>query len=395
MLAGSAIGEEVRRESLAAVDAVADDLERAAGDLADVHGASLGHGVAGCALLFDALERSGRRPGAGKVARSLLQAATRAERGRRSTSLYGGWPGVALAISVVLEEDEADRALAPADAALARATARLAWSGPFDLMEGLVGLGVLAAARLPRPGAAGALAAVVRHLDALALPDREGLAWRDPAYPGEVDTGMAHGVAGVTALLALALRTGAEPKRAVAALEGAVAWLLGAAAAHDPVPGVLRDEGDPREFGFDAWCHGDPGVAGAVLAAADAAGREDWRRAGLDVAERAARRPVADVDPGVAGACHGAGGLALLYARLERAGASGAGAAADAWARRALALRRPETGIGGFADPGPVPGPAPGLLFGAAGAVLGLLGACGLGATGWERALLLCDEDTR
>src|SRR5436190_1128856 len=66
------------------------------------------------------------------------------------------------------------------DAALDELLAATDWSGSFELMYGLAGIGVYALERLPRASGRRALARVVVLLDRLALRDGDGVAWRAP-----------------------------------------------------------------------------------------------------------------------------------------------------------------------------------------------------------------------
>ena len=101
----------------------------------------------------------------------------------------------------------------------------------------MVGLGIYALERLPRPAARQCLERVVDRLAELA-ERRDGLAaWFSPperlasflrdAYPdGLYNLGASHGVAGIVTLLAAACRAGASAALAGPLLEGAVVWLL-------------------------------------------------------------------------------------------------------------------------------------------------------------------------
>src|SRR6185503_7127689 len=106
-------------------------------------------------------------------------------------------PGVT-AWSPWVEGEAAARALAAAEEALLSLLRQAPWKGVDDLLGGLVGLGVYALERLPRPTAAAMVPLVVARLGERAGADGRGLAGDDP--------GMAHGTAGVIALLARLIR---------------------------------------------------------------------------------------------------------------------------------------------------------------------------------------------
>jgi hypothetical protein len=109
--------------------------------------------------------------------------------------------------------------------------------GDYDLIEGLVGFGVSALERLPRPAAITCLERVVDRLAAMAEPQGGGTTWwTDPAwlpaetraeYPrGYYNLGLAHGVPGVIGLLGQVCAAGVLQDKARPLLDGAVHWLL-------------------------------------------------------------------------------------------------------------------------------------------------------------------------
>ena len=238
----------------------------------------------------------------------------------------------------------------------------------YDLVSGLVGLGVYALERLPRPPARAALDRIVARLAELAEDD----AWFTPSHilspdarrmspSGHWDLGMAHGAAGVVALLAHA---GADRPldRATARLVGQqlppgsgsryAAWL---APGQSPRPART------------AWCYGDPGIAAALLAAG-------CRDEAVEVAHAAAGRPRAQTGIVDAGLCHGAAGLMHVFNRLSQAtGEVSLAGAARQWFDEALVLPIAE----------------PGFLEGQAGLGLALLAAVSDVEPAWDRVLLL------
>ena len=102
-----------------------------------------------------------------------------------------------------------------------------------------------------------------------------------------------------------------------------------------------------------------------------------------------------------AGLCHGAGGVGHLYHRLYRTtGDARLKAIARRWFAHALELRRPGTGVAGYAPP-PPPGSESeaetrvvdqndsSLITGAAGIGLALLSAISPVAPAWDRIFLM------
>jgi lantibiotic modifying enzyme len=215
---------------------------------------------------------------------------------------------------------------------------------------------------------------------------------------GLYDLGLAHGNAGILALLGQACARGVAAAEARALLAGAVPWLL---AHQNPsgspsrfptriVPG--QENGSSRV----AWCYGDLGIAVALLVAARGAREPDWERTALGLARGAAARSLEDSGVADAGLCHGAGGNAHLFNRLFQAtGDPVLGQAARTWAGRALEMRRPGEGIGGYLTLVPNQrlekewAEDPGFLTGAAGIGLALLALATPIEPSWDRALLV------
>ncbi len=373
------------------------------GDRAHVAGPTGGPltaGAAGWAVLHAYAARS--RPDAGHddAAERHLDAAFEAVADEvMGPSLFGGFSGVAWADAHLHPvtaggEDTAEEV----DAIVLELVTRDARQLRYDLVGGLVGLGVYALERRPR--APGCLEAIVARLDELAAAEPDGI-WTTPPHhlpahqrerapAGLRDLGVAHGVAGVIALLAGALGVAVEPARCRRMLERAVPWLL-AQRLPDGFPAQLV-AGEPARASRQAWCYGDPGTAAALLLAARAAGEAAWEAAALDIAREAAARPLERAGVVDAMLCHGAAGLGHIYNRLHQAtGDAALRAAAIAWFDRALAMRRPGEGVGGLRahdgergwhDDG-------GLLTGSAGVALALLGATSAIEPCWDRMLLL------
>ena len=295
------------------------------------------------------------------------------------------------------------------DEALLASVSQAPWRGPYDLINGLVGIGLYAIERLPDERAANCLVQIVDRLAELAVPAAEGVAWLSPpdllpaylreAYPrGLYDLGLSHGAAGVVALLGAACHAGVARATAERLLAGAVPWLL---ARRLSAGGTARfasyyhpDVAQPPAR--LAWCYGDLGIAAALHVASRGAGREDWEREAVALAVAAAQRPQATSGVLDAGLCHGAAGAGHLFHRLyQESGDELLRAAADRWLRHALELRRPGTGVAGYrAWSSDLSGTLawrddPGLLEGAAGVALALLAAVSSVAPEWDRMLAI------
>ncbi len=418
LLAGDTAGR-----AWAAIEAIARDVPppRAADGVSP----GLARGHAGLALFFAYLAAARGEAGDRERALEHLDAAAEGLATEPlGTGLLGGFTGVAwalrhLAAGPLAGESIAADATEEIDDALEGLLDGGAWGGPYDLIEGLAGIAVYALEGLapsspsipapPSPAAESArrlLSRVIDELERTADRRDQGLAWFTPsellpehqravAPGGYYNCGVAHGVPGVVAVLARCRAAGVEPRRSAALAAPAVEWLL--ARRQRPSAGSVFPSwvgpGIPPHPARLAWCYGDPGVAAALAVAAAEAGRADWRVAALETARRAAARPPERSGIEDAGLCHGAAGAGHLFHRLHRAtGDPALGAAAEHWLGKAIAMREPGRGIGGYRAWEPSAGgwqDEPGLLVGAAGVGLALLAAVTPVEPAWDR-LLLC-----
>ena len=377
-----------------------------------VEEASLAGGRAGLATLYAYLAKAGFADRASETSQAFLdQAAEAVGDVNMPPSLYGGFTGVAwtlehLSDRVGRADDDPNEEI---DAALAAYVARSPWTDDYDLVSGLVGLGVYALERLPRPGAGALLSMIVDRLEEASVNTEAGTTWltrpdllpehqRRECPEGYYNLGLAHGVPGVIALLGGACAAGVGGARARPLLDGAVQWLLSQKCSDDGGSLFPRwiAPGNPLRPARSAWCYGDPGIAAALLCAAQAVGDASWEREAHEIARFAAARPPADAGVRGAGLCHGAAGLAHLFNRLFQAtGDEGLAEAARFWFTEALNMRQPGRGIAGFAASYPrVEGGVdwiddPGLLTGAAGIALALTAAVTTVEPDWDRMLLV------
>lgn len=372
---------------------------------------ALANGRAGQALLYAYLAKAGLARRARETSQALLdEAAEAVTKVSLPPWFYQGFPGVAWAVAHVDEVEERND-VDPSeeiDAALHACLSRSPWVDDYDLVSGLVGLGVYALERLPRPGARGLLALIVERLEEMSERTETGVRWltppgllpdhqREKAPNGYYNLGLAHGVPGVIALLGGVCAAGIARAKARRLLDGAVSWLLSQKRprnASSAFP-ALTAPGMPARPARSAWCYGDPGIAVALLCAARAVENVSWEREALEIARRAAARPPDQAGVRDAGLCHGAAGLGHLFNRMYQAtGDRCLGDAACSWFARTLALRRPGCGIAGYAALQSRAGePArwrddPGLLTGATGIALALLAAVTPIEPAWDRMLL-------
>jgi lantibiotic modifying enzyme len=397
----------LRERALRSVDEIVDALQKRQG----LSGPSLSNGLAGLALLFAELDRGQPQRGHRNQAEQLiLEAASAIEEVPLLPWLYGGFSGIAwsitrlgaLGISPIEDLEEIDEALLGL-------VSRRPWNGNYDLIIGLVGLGVYALERLPRPVAARCLEEIVARLEERSSRAGAGISWWTPpedlppqqraeCQDGYFNFGAAHGVPAVVALLALIARAGVAERRARELSEGGARWLLANRLPDSPgarfptytAPGI------PVQPSRSAWCYGDPGVVLCLLVAARALSDRELERTVLEIACEAARRPVERAGVKDVTVCHGAAGLGHLYNRLYQAtGEPLFKETATSWFARTLEMRRPGEGVGGYCSWQQLPDgeefgwvPDGTLLMGATGVALALLTACHPFPPTWDGLLM-------
>lgn len=296
------------------------------------------------------------------------------------TSLHAGFTGIAWAVEHLRSPGTEDSNEA-IDEALLEALSQ-PWRGDYDLVGGLVGIGVYA---LERPRGLTLLERVVAQLSALAQHEPAGVSWYTAPPSKPFNLGVPHGIPGVIALLGVA--GGRGMRQASQLVERAVEWLF----AHDDKDGfpVFAEPERKHPPARLSWCYGDAGIAAALLASGQA---PDHATA---LALRAARRSPEATGVVDAGLCHGAAGLGHLFNRMyQTTGEALLGDAARLWFTRALAMERPGQGLAGYQSwlPSDTGGMAwaedPSFLTGVAGIGLALLAATSERAPAWDRVLL-------
>jgi len=297
------------------------------------------------------------------------------------------------------------------DALIIRKIPEMTSSSPYDLISGLAGLGVYFLERLPRESASRGMRAVFDQLERLARYENSGITWfsgpellpdwqRKQCPNGYYNLGVAHGIPGIIHFLSEASVSDAvDPDRVSKLLTGSMDWLIaharpkGLASRFSSwiVPG--QDPSDSRM----AWCYGDLGILVVLLQVTRRAGRSDWKEFAQEVLDHCLGWPEEKTGIGDAPLCHGAAGVAHIFNRIyQQEGDSRCRDAALMWYEQVLAMRQPDSGVGGYfsltrPDPdGPVVwDPSPAFLDGASGVALALLAAVTSVDPGWDRLMLL------
>jgi hypothetical protein len=143
---------------------------------------------------------------------------------------------------------------------------------------------------------------------------------------GNLNCGLAHGVPGLLALLALAYRAGARVPGQGDAINRLGTWLV-RHRTHDRwgvswpafVPlgadGVERPT-SAREPSRTAWCYGSPGIARALWLAGDALSQPHLQTLAVEAMDAVFRRPVTQRGIDSPTFCHGVAGLLQITLRF-------------------------------------------------------------------------------
>ncbi len=382
-------------------------------NLASVQDISLGSGLAGIAIFFAYLSKYKQEPEYLLATRELVERiAEQFSDAARTPWLYAGFTGVAWAlhhIRAVLPEcvDLEDGAITEAiDSFLLEFLDSPKIKADFDLIRGIVGLGVYGLLTFNSERSKAIVSLVLRHLESISEVDERGrrywrtlpqyFHWRHEAemYPaGNRNLGLAHGNPGVIGFLAAATQKENYANDDVRnILHEAVTWMLSnrqPPPTASAFPAVAEKRGECR----CAWCYGDLGAAISILRAGYSLHNQEFVSAGWDIAERTLERPFESMGVEDPMFCHGAVGLAHMYNRLfQWCGEDRYARRAREWVHRTLDFRCANEGIAGYrffhtlkkawvTDPG--------FLTGAAGIGLALLAAVQDLPPAWDEVLLI------
>jgi hypothetical protein len=393
----------------------------------------LGQGHAGIAVLCATMDRNHPGEGWDALGHRHLRVAAEAVR-PDDPSLFSGLSGVGFAATQLAAGRPRyqrlltglDTALQPlVDAAIARLEGCAGCSvTQFDLISGLAGTGVYLLGRPTGP----LVQRLLRSLAGLLADSGEPRRWHTPpelatgplraSFPaGLHNCGLAHGVPGPLALLSLAMLDGIAVPRGEDAIRTAAAWLAahrtGSIDAPDWPDGVGLDEATSRtepavghavapppegvDPGRAAWCYGAPGVARSLWLAGTAVGEPAWCVLAARAIRAIAARPPTSWELATPTFCHGFAGLLQVLRRFDGdLRDATVHAAADSLASQLAGVFEPGSllGVRGV-EPEGVLVDQPGLLDGAPGVALALLGAptaidgAGESRAAWDRMFLL------
>lgn len=392
-------------QARAVVAEIADVLREPSGVGWDQPG--LTRGASGHAILYSYLAECELTENAAQAA-GLFEERARSLIARTpgTLSLYDGLTGVGTAAiwsRRLASRPYAEKLGRTIDLVIARALQTDLRKAGFDLMLGLVGLGVYAGFRVAEPTSPEILERIVELLEDFAEVTPDGIAWPSrpeflterliKLYPnGFHDLGLAHGAPGVIAFLSHCVHLGVDPERARRLVTETMPWLR---SQRHPDPAPPRypnrvEPGKPVGKGRIAWCHGDPSVAIAMLVAGRLLEVPEWEREAIDLARNAAH--CAPSSDGIFDTClcHGAAGVGHVYNRMsQQTGDRELEDVARRWFERALQMLEPGNVMAGFPSLVPELKMGHGMLMGAAGVALAFASAISSVPPDWDRVLLL------
>jgi lantibiotic modifying enzyme len=389
-------------------------------------GATLAMGSAGLSLFYAYLSRASddRHYYTDEADRFISQACDALTTVPMSASLYRGLSGIAWTVQHLhgfFYENETDDPETDPNEEIDRMLLGNLWApGKFDLWEGCVGVGVYALERYPHPASIKLLELMINRLDQLSTPDDTGIAWftrpenlsrrrRSTFSEGYYDTGVAHGAAGVISFLARVHALGIAKDITGKLLQGAVSWLLAQQWESDDgslfPQFLLPPDHTPLGSGTFGFCHGDLGLAAALLSAAECTGESSWKDKAIEASHASSKyldyysKIVNFTNPHL---CHGIAGFGHLFNRMYQAtGIESFKQEACKWFLHTLDLREPGTGIAGFYKHGRNEDGEmselydPGFMQGAAGIGLALLAAVTDIEPEWDRVMLISAPETK
>jgi hypothetical protein len=278
----------------------------------------------------------------------------------------------------------------------------------FDVISGLAGVGAYLLCRRGEPGPAAALRAVLRSLIVLSAEEQGIPCWHTPAhlmadepmrrhYPaGNLNCGLAHGIPGPLALLALAQSAGVMIEGQAEAIDRLAGWLAQQRmddrwGVNWPIAVPLGPAPAPVGPSRAAWCYGSPGVARALWLAGEALDRCEYRDLAIAAMKAVYQRPLFERAIDSPTFCHGIAGLLQITLRFAHdTGLAQFTVAADILGQQLLSLYDPTSRLGYYSlEPGGLRVDQPGLLDGAPGVVLVLLAAATDVEPFWDRLFLL------
>ena len=394
---------------------------------------TISQGYAGLAVLWGYLDSCFAEEGWDLIGRKHLELAVRGAETFPGVpvGLFSGLSGLAFGafqlsrrgtryrrLLTSLDEAIVPQAIAQADRV--RGQAEGLPVGDFDVISGLSGTGAYMLCRRDQPAVAAAVSAVIEALVEIIAEGNGVPRWHTPVhllwdeevmstYPqGNLNCGLAHGVPGILAFLAMAVRSGIAIPGMTEAIARIGDWLSAnrcddewgvnwPTAVHlvadSPDRGLRSGDAKSAPHGPSrcAWCYGSPGIARSLWLAGEALDRDDFRDLGISAMEAVFRRPIPIRHIDSPTFCHGVSGLLAITLRFANDTSIPAFAEGSRMLIQQLLDNYQPTSLLGFRniETNDHEIDQPGLLDGAPGVALALLSAATAVEPAWDRLFLL------
>lgn len=383
--------------------------------------ASLGHGYSGIALALFYLGQLFPEQRWMTAAHTYLRLAAQAtqEQAFPGAALFSGSSGLALVLSQFARQDSHYQPVCQTvTQALARSISEKPWprrnsgvaQNEYDTINGAAGItGCLLSLEQTDARISEARDSALQYLLWLAGEDKErgrkhwfispelgSKIYREKYPAGYVNLGLAHGIPGPLAALALAWTAGYRLPGMRAAIETLAAWIVEQRVSDSwginwPEAVSLGRQTARPQGAFAGWCYGAPGIARALWLAGEALEDAALRELAIESIEAVLRRPIAVRKVCSPTICHGLSGLLLICLHFARESQNALiSQHIPLLVQQIVNLFHPdfrwgfrdEAWDGTYTDD-------PGFVRGAVGVVLALLAAATSLPPSWDRAFLL------
>lgn len=312
-------------------------------------------------------------------------------------SLFSGAPGLiwkAVELDALMGVNEYGPIAADYDEVLADMLSAVPhWTGHFELINGLTGVGVYAFSRRADGHRNRIQDDVLKQLSAMAIWTNDGCYWLTKSSmlpPGIIlpskfsdcfiDLGIAHGNAGVIALLAAIVEQEPTHAEGRTLLSAAVTWYV-AQKRSDRAQGLFGCRVDDNATSRGAWCYGDFSAAWALFGAGRALHDTRLEEFALELLVQASARSDESLSLADPWLCHGYAGVAHLARRVALA--------YDKFELMLVAQRYFASSVDLTRELVNSVEPDWSLLEGMVGTCFACLDACGLISRRWDRLLLV------
>lgn len=310
-----------------------------------------------------------------------------ADEGDLNAGLFQGLAGVGYAYTRYCDVFKGSSAeyCADIDEILQEYSEAIGQTEHFDLVSGVVGVALYALDYQGSQTRQSVFLNCLKWLETRAELDEDGASWRtlpkhygfeasNTKFPsGTRNLGIAHGIPGAVAFLALAVKAnGADARMAQRLLELSCDWLVNVER-KQVIGGIPYLAEEPNALARLAWCYGDAGVALTIVSAGRVLHRADLIAIGTSIGRRAVRRAMSMNSVGDVTLCHGVAGWMLVFERLRRNTGDDEFLLGTQWCQQQLFDAYKRDGLHSLLPPSGERGAPHHLLSGSLGVVLALL----------------------